>query len=120
MTDIKDIYWLAGYLEGEGSFTIYSRGRFKQFRIEFSSSDLDIVRKTKRILKTTGIIFLRKQGYSQFGSKKKPEYYLKIYQREAIQWMMTIYSLMGMRRKAKIGEILSIWKSHTAVRSKNA
>jgi len=71
-------------------------------------------------MKSNRIICLRKQNYTQLASKKKPEYYLKIYQSEAIQWMMTIYSLMGDRRKSKIKEIILIWKSHKPVRSKIA
>lgn len=119
-TSSIDIAWLAGYLEGEGSFTIYSKGKFKQFRIEFSSTDYDVASRVKRIMKSNNTIYLRKQSYSQLASKKKREYYLKVYQSDAIQWMMTIYILMGDRRKAKIKEILSVWKLHKPLRSKNA
>lgn len=112
MITINDINWLAGWLEGEGSFTIYKKGKYNQFRIEFSSSDLDIIKKTKMIMKSNQTIFLRKQGFTSLGTKKKPEYYMKVYGSLAIQWMMTLYTLMGVRRKAKIKEILDIWKSY--------
>lgn len=109
---VEDIYWLAGWLEGEGCFSIYQKDKYKQFRIEFSSTDLDVIRKVKTLLRSDDTVFLRKQSYSGLGTKKKREYYLKLTDNLAIQWMMTLYTLMGERRKAKIKEILTEWKQY--------
>jgi hypothetical protein len=111
-TRVGDICWLAGWLEGEGSFTLYEKDTYKQFRIEFSSSDLDVIKQVKRIMGSDETIFLRKQGYSDIGTKKKPEYYMKITKNLAIQWMMTLYTLMGERRKEKIKFLLTEWKDY--------
>lgn len=108
MVNTREIAWVAGYLEGEGAFTIYSgTPGHRQFRIELSSTDLDVIEKVKFILKANQRIFLRKL---RFGHKQ--EYYIKIYNNLAIQWMMTIYCLMGTRRKFKIREIIIEWKQH--------
>lgn len=112
MIDIKDIYWLAGWLEGEGCFNLSRDGEFKQFRIEYSSTDLDAIQKVNKLLNTDQKIFIRKQTYSKIGNKNKPEYYTKIAGTHAISWMMTLYPLMGNRRRSKIKEIISIWKSY--------
>ena len=42
---------------------------------------------------------------------RKVQYYLSINGSQAAAWMMTLYTLMGERRKAKIKECLDIWKS---------
>src|SRR5204863_8589609 len=41
----------------------------------------------------------------------KTSYRLKINGNLAIQWMMTLYCLMGVRRKLKIREHINKWKS---------
>lgn len=112
MIDVKDIYYLAGWLEGEGSFTVSKDGNARQFRIEFSSTDFDTMEKVKKLMRSKDTIFLRKQKVSEHGTMKKPEYYMKVYNVLAISWMMTLYSLMSERRKNKIKDNLLDWKSY--------
>ena len=112
MIDIKDVAWLAGWLEGEGCFSIYKKGNYSQFRIEFCSTDLDTMKKVCNILRTKETIYLRTQTYTENLSKRKQEYYVHVRGSLAIEWMMTIYSLMGQRRKDKIKEILTEWRDY--------
>ena len=109
---IKDIYWLAGWLEGEGCFSLYQDGNSKQFRIEFSSTDLDIIERVVKIMRTHEKIYERKRTLTNNGTLRKQDYYVHIRGSLAIQWMMTIYSLMGTRRKSKIKEVIIEWKSY--------
>lgn len=112
MISINTIYYIAGWLEGEGAFTIYNKGKYKQFRIEYSSCDYDTIVKITNILDSTVKVFLRKQRYNESGDPHKPEYYAKITGNITIQWMMTLYSLMSKRRQEKIKSIISDWKNY--------
>lgn len=49
--------------------------------------------------------------YSRKGTTYKPVYVATLYGRYAVGWMMTLYQLMGERRKGTIHKILSHFKS---------
>ena len=100
MTSKLDIGWLAGFLEGEGHFAYdCSPG------IRLGSTDKDIVERTSYLLGGNHI-----RGPYQYRINKKPVYYTEIWALRAICWMMTIYPLMGIRRKQRIKEIIERWK----------
>lgn len=99
---IKDIAWLAGLLEGEGYFCISGRKSIR-LMIAIRMTDLDIIRKVSKLFNCQ-IQFKRKAS-----SKWKAVYCAEAYGDKAISWAMTIYSLMGDRRKAKIREMIKIW-----------
>jgi len=105
MIAIRDIAWVAGILEGEGSFGLTNNKRTPC--IWLSMTDADIVERIRVLIDPSKTIHIhedqRKESY-------KPIYRLTLNGTRAIQWMMTIYSLMSIRRKAKIGEVLNIWK----------
>lgn len=89
-TNIKDIIWLAGFLEGEGSF-MYCRGTRSQPQLRVSSVDMDIMQKAARILHS------KIEGPYQYGHK--PFFVIRVHSCNAIAWMMTLYILMGKRRR---------------------
>src|SRR4051812_3654464 len=99
-----DIAWLAGLLEGEGSFSILENGTAPQ--IKLAMNDSDIVQRAKFLTNHPGPVntALLKSGNTS--------YIINICGNLAIQWMMTIYTLMGIRRKAKIREILLNWRGY--------
>lgn len=105
MISIKDIAWVAGLLEGEGCFYIQENTPV----IVIDMTDLDIVEKWKSISKGEQKIHTR--VYPPEKQPRKPAYSFQIRGTLAIQWIMTIYPLMGLRRKAKIREILHHWKN---------
>lgn len=102
---IQDIYWLAGLLEGEGSFI----WNVSTPRIKLAMTDKDVIEKAKLLMtplsKTTTCHNGNNKNYHQFA----------ITGFNAIQWMMTIYSLMGRRRKNQIKKVLLEWKNTSAI-----
>ena len=69
-------------------------------------TDEDVVRKLCRI---TGIGHI----YSSFPSVGKEIYIWDVgKQEDVVAIMMTLYSLMGIRRQEKIRELLAIWRSY--------
>jgi hypothetical protein len=106
----KDICWLAGLLEGEGCFLLTNT---RQPAIQLSMSDLDVVERAKSICgvdnKINPLDIHRNDRYKIKGNRTI--YRLVICSTNAVQWMMTIYSLMSDRRKDKIKKILTEWRN---------
>ena len=111
MIDMKDIYWLAGYLEGEGSFTINRRTNTnKTFRLVVNSTDKDVIAKVGNLI---GSRIHRHNGKNWYRIGNKQPFSVCVVNRKAIGWMMTLYPLMGERRKARIKEIILEWRNHS-------
>lgn len=103
MIIIMEIAWLAGILEGEGTFAFLHTPR-----ISIGMTDLDIIEKVRKIWKTDNKI-----TKDLLRNTNKERYTIRICGDLAIQWMLTLYSLMGLRRKVKIREVISDWKNMT-------
>jgi hypothetical protein len=100
----SDICWLAGLLEGEGCFRIDGRNNIS---IALTMADEDIVRRAASILRfprSIGKVIYDHPNY-------KDQYRIIVQGNFAAQWMMTLYPVMGQRRRAKIKECLDIWRS---------
>jgi hypothetical protein len=95
--DIKNIHWLAGILEGEGSFQL------ERPAIALEMTDRDIVQRVANIFQVPVYELKRRPG-------SKQAYKAVLTGNLAIQWMMTLYSLLGVRRKARIREVLEKWR----------
>jgi len=105
MLSVVDIAWVAGLLEGEGCFSIGNKKYLNSGVIAIASTDYDTVFRFKSITKTS----------NQIQTKKSTKYWKTCYKvtisgNRAIQWMMTIYPLMGIRRKVVIKHLLDRWK----------
>lgn len=124
--NIKDIIWLAGLLEGEGSFGWYtvdhSNGkRYSRASIQLEMCDLDIISRVRDILyeddykKGISNLYQRtnRTSYDTEYKLDKPSYKIAAFSNRAIQWMMTLYPLMGIRRKEKIKEVIIAWKIYS-------
>ena len=102
---INDIAWLAGLLEGEAWFGLSSKGagRKKTLNIWLEMTDKDIVERARDIMAPN------RKVYSKPGRKShyKRQYKLVVTCNRAKGWMMTIYSLLGKRRQARIRELLN-------------
>ena len=101
MISTKEITWLAGLLEGEGCFSFSG-----SIRIELWMADLDVVQHAAGLLGTKVNPRINKRY-----SNRKPMYGARLYGFHTAGWMMTLYTLMGTRRQAKIREQLNIWQS---------
>lgn len=104
MKTIRDIAWLAGLLEGEASFMLKKGNTI----IRMQMTDKDVMDRAAALLGTKVADYGRKP-------KGKPSYlpvfHLAIHGTKAIGWMMTLYTFMGERRRAKILQILDHWKA---------
>lgn len=118
---VKDICWLAGLIEGEGCFYVHTKiykrqngtTTYKQPKIIISMTDKDVI---ERVAKMFGC-FVQVQSKTANANKGgKIQYTAFSTGNKAIAWMMTLYSLMGTRRKAKIKEVISMWKVYEKVK----
>lgn len=107
--DIKNIYWLAGLLEGEGYFASRkSKDVYYCPVISIQMTDSDIIYRAKSIMGGTASV----TSYIPSNEKYKVKYTYSIQGDLAIQWMMTLYPLLGDRRKAKVKEVILSWKNY--------
>jgi hypothetical protein len=98
MLTTEDLYWVAGMLEGEGSFIITNGALV----ISMGTTDEDIA---KRVAKILGAYINGPYQDKRFPNNK-PVFKLAVRRHEAHGWMMTLFSLMSKRRQAKIKELL--------------
>lgn len=99
------IEWLAGLLEGEGCFGRYSAGpkqpHLRYARIQLGMTDEDVVR---RVHEFTGVghVYEPKQ---RPGCKRIWIWHARNHEAESL--MQKLHPLMGLRRQAKIDEVLT-------------
>ena len=99
-----DALWLAGLLEGEGSFVCdIVRGEFKRPRIALQMTDKDIVQKVAKLLGAHCW-----GPYSKM-APRKDVWATAITGPRAAEWMRILHPYFGARRQAKINEILNSW-----------
>jgi LAGLIDADG endonuclease len=94
---IKDLYWAAGFLDGEGCFSLHQN---KYAQIDVPQKDSQLLYKLKNMF--GGEVYRRKNGQIFVWS---------IYGNYAIGLMMTLYTVMSDKRKIEIGNVISIWKT---------
>jgi len=103
---ITDLYWIAGLLEGEGCFHTSGSGKPVP-AISICTTDLDVITKLKRLMRHDGVI---SSSVDNRHKHYKVRYIIDIYGVRAISWMFTLYPLLGLRRRAKIKEVVAHWK----------
>jgi hypothetical protein len=95
--DEKDLFWLAGLLEGEGSFLKPAPSEPGYSRVKISMTDYDI------ILRVTALFKVRYICASQpYQENHKCKYITQVKGRNAVTIMRQLYPLMGERRKMQI------------------
>lgn len=109
MIDIKEIYWLAGLLEGEGHFGNVGVGR-RYLAVQLAMTDRDVVERAGRLLRAR--VHLSKAH----GVGKKPVWRMTIGGHRAAGWMLLLYSLLSSRKKGQIRIALANWRAHPASR----
>ena len=97
--NLQDIAWFAGILEGEGHFHWHSSPC-----IALKMTDQDVVKRGARLC---GYPVTSYQPKGKLTYKRV--YSFQISGLRAIGWMMSLYSFMGMRRQARIRELLQRW-----------
>src|SRR5262245_14900865 len=99
--DDKDLFWLAGLLEGEGSFMRPSPSDPKCPRVVMKSTDQDIV---ARVAKLFGVTYIHKRMPHK--TNWKPSYTAQVKGKNAISLMEQMYPLMGERRRQQISDAI--------------
>ncbi len=102
MVSMKDIAWVTGIIEGEGCFRI--AGASPTIALEMTDGDI-----TARVAKLWGVNNNPPRARRYPGSK--PLYKVSISGSKAIGWMLTMYTLLGTRRREKIKEVMAAWKA---------
>lgn len=105
--DRDDLLWLAGLLEGEGSFDAH-RGRYP--RIRLAMTDRDVVGRAASLM-DTGI------RLALHPAPAKPTFHAEISGERAAEIMRAILPHMGARRSGKIAEVLGTQAFRTSERS---
>lgn len=101
----SDLHWLAGIMEGEGSFMKpYTKKNTGQPRISFVSTDKDT---TQRVADLLGTSYYQRIPTSKDGHTRKPQYVFTLVSSRCIGIMNELYPLMGQRRRGQIEEALS-------------
>lgn len=91
-----DLLWLAGLLEGEGTFDSH-RGKYP--RIRLAMTDRDVVGRAASLMDT-------KIRLSLHAAPAKPTWHSELSGERAAEIMRQILPFMGARRSAKIAEVL--------------
>lgn len=98
----NDLFWLAGLLEGEGSFMHGPPSSPNSPRIAIQMTDEDIIKKVSTFF---GVKYHRVK--SPKSSAYKPIFVCTVVGKRAINLMLSLKPLMGSRRASKIDGILS-------------
>lgn len=102
---LREIMWLAGLLEGEGCFGLNGGTRKTRTpRLNVSMTDKDVVEHVARL-------FRSRVQHRVRGAHYKDVYTTALYARNAVAWMLTLYPLLGMRRRQAIRKSVTHWRS---------
>jgi hypothetical protein len=108
MVNINNVLWLAGLLEGEGSFALYNGSPC----IQMGTTDYDVAEKAALVLKTTiGGPYQPKRKPGAVGKPYKPFFNVRVHGAKAIGWMFMLFSFLGERRREAIQNAVGAWKS---------
>jgi hypothetical protein len=110
----RDLYWLAGLLEGEGYFKAGVPSAPNKPRIVVSMTDEDVVRKVAELWSVSYHRLNRskkKEGHS-------PAYQVMLTHRPAIELMKKVYPLMGARRQQQIDKVLASYQPPARMRAR--
>ena len=102
MVTEHDLYWLAGYLEGEGSFMRGSPSDPGNSKISVCSTDEDVIAKVGKLFGNTPYLAKRKIS----NPKHKPVWTVKKSGRDAVALMQLLLPLMGKRRHEQISKAI--------------
>lgn len=99
----REFFWLAGLLEGEGSFLPGPPSATNSVRIALTMTDADVV---ERVAALWSVSYheVRRDRCRLMGWK--PNYYVHLRGRRAVEMMKLLRPLMGQRRQEQIDRAL--------------
>lgn len=115
MPSETEIAWLAGLLEGEGSFLIQRRGNWRsQIWVSIQMSDKDVIERALQVFPSTNKLSYRDRtkqkgdpGVGRDFRRWSGAYSTKWAGYQAEELMRLVRPYMGERRGAKIDELLA-------------
>ncbi len=111
--DTLDKAWVAGLIEGEGSYYLAEHKLYPKVIFQLNMTDEDVVRRAHRIA-GVGTVNPHAPGVRSV----KPQWRWRVSAQAEVAWLMDeMYPLMGSRRSAKINELrayLPAWIGATA------
>lgn len=105
--DRDDVLWLAGLLEGEGTFDAH-RGRYP--RIRLAMTDRDVVGRAASLMGCRIRLSLKR-------APAAPTFHAELSGPRAAAIMGELLPYMGTRRSARIAEVLAVFHYRTAAPS---
>jgi len=98
-----DLYWLAGLMEGEGSFLAASPSAPRSPALQVTMVDRDVVERVGSLLGTAVMVVPpRRKHWST-------TYCVRVRGSGAVLWMKRLQPLMGRRRKAQIDRAVATY-----------
>lgn len=107
MIDREDLLWLAGLLEGEGSFDLH-RGRYP--RIRLGMTDRDVVGRAATVMGTKVRTTLRPAPWTA-------TFHTEVSGERAAEILWDLLPLMGARRSSRIATILGHYRTEQTGRA---
>lgn len=107
-----EVAWLAGFLEGEGTFYIKSQPN-RNYRIptiKVGGCDKDVIERAAKLLGSESLQFERRRQ-----EHWKDQWKVQVYGKRAVGIMQQVLPLMGERRATKIKEVISAWETRPVV-----
>ena len=102
MVETKDLYWAAGFLEGEGCFSRTGKGRTPT--VTAVQVDKEPLERLHAIFGGTLCFYQRKPG------EKGRDYWIwRTSSALSVGVMLTLWSMLSERRQERIREIISEW-----------
>lgn len=106
-----ELYWAAGFLEGEGSFLAQGRGR-RSFRVYACQVQEEPLLRLQRLV--GGRLLCRHRLKGVRNNQPVHEWYLDT--DKSVQLAMTLYSLMSPKRQEQIASCLNNWCNTRIIR----
>lgn len=108
---IDDLHWLAGYLEGEGSFVAGGNrspesGLYGTICICVSSTDRDVIERVAELFGNNKVYNMLTHTYVGSFPNRKPQFRAQLGGDPAVRLMLELRPLLGERRKHQIGKAI--------------
>jgi hypothetical protein len=100
-----DLAWIAGLFEGEGCVQLQTN---KSVHLTVSMADPDVV---ARLASYWGTRVHEVNKRTSDKPHYKTQFRTYVTGRKAIGWALTLYPLLGLRRKLRIQEVIGAWRS---------
>ena len=108
----EELAWLAGLLEGEGSFFLVKKKSGRSYpRVSLNMTDEDVIERAANLLGRGHYPFPRKPP-------RKEQFALQIEGRGAVVLMEEILLFMGLRRSAQLNELIKYHYENAAYKQR--